>query len=169
VTESLDDFEIAVTPGRHGTCTSCRPQGSCRLGLGAVEVLADGSIAVPAICPADWQGGPGVAHGGWVSAAFDEALALAVLQHDPRIVTRQLTVHYLKPAPVSRPLVFAGLIGGREERTWRVAGQLTLGRSGPVLATADGTFVSRRDDHYRRHRDWLRAAAHRLTNVSMLR
>jgi hypothetical protein len=150
---TVDDFELHAGAT---TCTSCRAHGRCRLGVGDADPLPDGGVAVPAVCPADWQGGPEVAHGGWISAAFDEALSLVVLQHDARIVTQRLTVHYRRPVPVLRPLIFTGRIVGREGRSWLVAGRLMLGPEGPLLANGEGTFVSRRQDHYRRHQASLR-------------
>jgi acyl-coenzyme A thioesterase PaaI-like protein len=100
-----------------------------------------------------------VAHGGWIAAIFDDALALVVLRENPRVVTRDLTVRFRRPVPVSRPLLITARVVEREGRVWTVAAEMLLddpARS--VLATASADFVARPDKYYARHHRGLHDA-----------
>jgi acyl-coenzyme A thioesterase PaaI-like protein len=87
----------------------------------------------------DHQGPPGVVHGGIVSTALDEAMALLV--HDLQIaaLTRRLEVDLLGPAPIGSFLDVAAWIQDDDDRRLVLAAEL----SGPdgVLARARGVFV----------------------------
>ncbi len=89
------------------------------------------------------EGPPGIVHGGWLAALFDEVLA--VVQRDAEIggVTAQLTVRYRRPTPVGAELVFTGWIdddAAIPESRSVVAGA-TCAVDGEVVATADAVFV----------------------------
>ena len=50
------------------------------------------------------QGGPGIAHGGIVGAALDEACGLLAPWHRFPAVTARIAIRYRRPAPINRPL-----------------------------------------------------------------
>ena len=50
------------------------------------------------------QGGPGIAHGGIVAAALDEACGLLATWHRFPTVTARFSVRYRRPAAINRPL-----------------------------------------------------------------
>lgn len=136
-------------------CGACRRLGACRLGLGREELQPDGSVHTELVCGPENEGGPGVAHGGWTAAVFDEVLGHVHLLHGELAVTGQLSITYVKPVPVGRPL---------HARAWRVrqqghrryvAGELTLASTGAVLARGDAVMVLRDAGHFARHREWL--------------
>src|SRR4051812_1814595 len=52
-----------------------------RLGV-TQEPLSDGIVSSDLICPADHEGGPHVAHGGWTAAVMDELLGHIPLMHN---------------------------------------------------------------------------------------
>jgi acyl-coenzyme A thioesterase PaaI-like protein len=63
------------------------------------------------------QGGPGIAHGGLVSAALDEACGLLATWHRFPAVTGRIFVRYRRPVPINVPLeLAAGLEDGRGRR-----------------------------------------------------
>ncbi|WP_192713579.1 PaaI family thioesterase [Rhodococcus sp. OAS809] len=123
-----------------------------------VTYQADGSVDIEVSCDRQYRGGPTVAHGGWISAIFDDALAVAVLQADAKVVTGELSVRYVRPVPIERPLLITSRIAGHDGRKWFVEGSMALRTPGaPVLATAHAIFLSRSADHFVRHQQWLDA------------
>jgi acyl-coenzyme A thioesterase PaaI-like protein len=147
-----DDFTIEPSPSGRLLCGGCAPRDHCRLGVEIVEIRGDTTRFVVS-CPRSWQGGPEVAHGGWISAVFDDVLNVAVLRLESRLVTRSLAVEYLRPVPVERRLAVTARIDGRADRRWDVSAQLTL--AGTALATARAELRTRRPDHFARHETWL--------------
>lgn len=90
----------------HG-CFGCGPQHD--IGLRVRTFSADGQILSPILIPRRFEGPPGAAHGGIVAAYLDEVLAGAAVNHTGRLyVTGELTVRYLKGAPLERPLLGRG-------------------------------------------------------------
>lgn len=154
-----DDFAIVPVDGETPLCGGCSSQGRCRLGVLDVEFGASGIVTVGATCDPIYQGGPAVAHGGWIASIFDDVLAFAVLRDNPRVVTRDLTVQYRRPVPVSRPLLIAAQVVEREDRIWSVTARMWLGGDPrAVLATASAHFVARPAGYYERHENEMNSA-----------
>lgn len=110
------------------------------------------------------QGAPGLAHGGLLGTAFDEALgALNWLLLVPA-VTARLEVDFKRPVPVGSVLhIDARIVGqvGRKVYT-RAVGR--LGSDGPVALTASALFVQVPLQHFvdnGRPEDIARAASQR--------
>ena len=84
--------------------------------------------------------------------------------HGELAVTGQLSVSYVKPVPVGRPLHARAWTVRREGHRWYVAGEMTLAGTGVVLARGEAVMVLRDLGHFTRHREWLarqdRAAQH---------
>ena len=87
----------------------------------------------------DHQGPPGVAHGGIVATALDEAMAL--LLHDERhaAVTERLEIALEKPAPVGQFLELEARVVEREQR--RLLLRAEAKSDGERVARAMGVFV----------------------------
>ena len=83
----------------HDLCFGC---GSADLfGLHVeLERQPDGSVEGRFFVKQDHQGPPGVAHGGVLAAALDEAAALAVGEGPDAPITARLEVDFRSPAPV---------------------------------------------------------------------
>lgn len=110
------------------------------------------------------QGAPGLAHGGLLSTAFDEALgALNWLLLTPA-VTARLETDFRRPVPVGSVLhIDARIVGqvGRKVYT-RAVGR--LGEDGPVALTASALFLQVPLKHFvdnGRPQDVARAAEQR--------
>lgn len=88
--------------------------------------------------PEDYQGYPGVAHGGVIAAMLDEAAARAFLgPAAPRfMVTARLTIRYRRPVPVGVPLLLKGHAREDRGRVAVGAGELFDGQ-GNLLAEAE--------------------------------
>jgi acyl-coenzyme A thioesterase PaaI-like protein len=85
------------------------------------------------------QGGPGLAHGGIVAAALDEAMGILAQHVAFPAVTARMEVRFRSPVPTGVDLDI-------EARVIRVAGRQittasTISRAGESLAEGDGIFV----------------------------
>jgi acyl-coenzyme A thioesterase PaaI-like protein len=151
----------AIDPGSSpaltsfGLCGGCERLLRCRLGFEFERLLDDGSVETSVTCTAEHEGGPSVAHGGWTAAAFDELLGHVPKLHGILAVTGQLSVTYLKPVPIDRPLIGRSWVERREGSRWYVKGELTLAATGAVLSLGEAVMVKRDPLHFERHREWL--------------
>ena len=80
------------------------------------------------------QGGPGIAHGGLVSAALDEACGLLATWYRFPAVTGRIFVRYRRPVPINVPLALAAWL--EDGRGRRLDVRAELRRDGELLAEA---------------------------------
>lgn len=157
------DNSIQSTPGvgfqgypvtdQIALCRGCRVGNrSCRFGADDFVAVGPSEGLVSLTCPSDFQGGPEVAHGGWIAAVFDDVLGRFLTHRGLLAVTATLKVDYLMPVPVERPLVLSVRIEAEEGRRRVMSGALRLMGEDQDRATAQGTWVERRPDHFDRHR-----------------
>lgn len=149
------DFASGPAPGAIALCAACQRLGACRLGLGREGLRPDGIVETSLVCSADHEGGPGVAHGGWTAAMFDEVTGHVPLLSGQLAVTGTMRVTYLKPVPIERPLEARAWVARKEPRRWHVEGELTLASTGVLLGRAEAVMVLRDPGHFERHRQWL--------------
>ena len=150
------DFQLPPEPASPvALCGACRRLGACRLGLGREELQPDGSVHTDLVCGPENEGGPDVAHGGWTAGVFDELLGHVPLLNGELAVTGQLSVTYVKPVPVGRPLHARAWTVRRAGHRWYVAGEMTLASTGAVLARGEAVMVVRDIGHFARHQKWL--------------
>jgi acyl-coenzyme A thioesterase PaaI-like protein len=144
------------TDGGVALCGSCSKKGSCRLGL-TNEALDDSGVAhFRLTCPEDYEGGPGVAHGGWTAEVLDEVCGHVPLLYDQMSVTGTLTIKYLKPVPIRHGLEATAWIEKVEGKKLMIAGELRLTSSAATLATASGIWVARdKTSHFAAFERWL--------------
>ena len=88
------------------------------------------------------QGAPGLAHGGLLSLAFDEALGKLMWLIRSPAVTARLETDFLKPVPMGSTLYITADIAGQVNRKvyTRAEGHLD-GFDGPVAVRAAALFV----------------------------
>lgn len=111
------------------------------------------------------QGAPGLAHGGLLACAFDEALGACVgnLLRVPA-VTGSLETDFRRPVPVGSTLHIAARLDGVAGRKIYTSADGRLDAAdGPVAVRARGLFVTVGMEHFREHAgegavDKLRAA-----------
>lgn len=98
------------------------------------------------------QGAPGIAHGGLLAAAFDEALgALNWLLQRPA-VTARLETDFRRPVPVGEHLYIDGRITGVEGRKVYTQAVGRLGApDGPEVLTAAALFVQVGLEHFQQN------------------
>ncbi|MUL49438.1 PaaI family thioesterase [Mycobacterium sp. CBMA293] len=150
------DFQsLPKSDGDVPLCGACRPTGLCRLGVRQEELTPEKILVSDIVCPADHEGGPNVAHGGWTAGVLDEILGHVPLHHDQLSVTATLTVNFRKPVPVGRPLRARAWVDKIDGQKWYISGELVLSATDSVLATATGIWVARDAAHFSRHQKWL--------------
>ncbi|MGO3327009.1 PaaI family thioesterase [Gordonia sp. (in: high G+C Gram-positive bacteria)] len=143
--EPLTRHPKAAAAGRridlhHSTCFGCGDDVPVGLHL---KVIAGEGLTVDAQMPVlDWmQGGPGVIHGGVLSAAFDEVMGTSPLLVGKPVVTAHLEIDYAKPIPLGSTLEFHARILGRERRKIYIEAFAHLGDPEKPVARAHSVFV----------------------------
>src|SRR2546421_13056405 len=92
------------------------------------------------------QGGPGLAHGGLVSALLDEACGLLATWYRFPCVTGRMFVRYRRPVPINRELTVRAAVEESKGRRIHVRGEL-LDES-EILAEARLAFVHVPLEHF---------------------
>ena len=92
------------------------------------------------------QGGPGIAHGGIVGAALDEACGLLATWHRFPTVTARIAIRFRRPAPINRALRISSRVTGERGRRIEISAALRDGDE--LLAAADGVFLHVPLDHF---------------------
>jgi acyl-coenzyme A thioesterase PaaI-like protein len=93
------------------------------------------------------QGYPGRQHGGITAAILDEVMGRAISLKQPEVwgVTVELSLRYLKPAPVATRLIAVGRVTRDSRRLFETVGELYL-PGGILAATATGRYIKMRFD-----------------------
>ena len=137
-------------------CWSCRRTQVCRLGVTTERLGDDGRVYFEAMCPPFYEGGPGVAAGGWTAEVMDETIGRVPMAYKQTTVTGTLNVRYVKPVPIEHPLQATAWVDRIEGRKWFVSGELVLASSSAVLATASAIMIAReKDSHFREFQNWM--------------
>lgn len=126
----------------------------------------------------DHQGAPGLAHGGLLTAAFDEALgSLAWLLRKP-MVTVRLETEFRRPVPVGTTLSIAARVDRAVGRKIYTSAEGRVGGpDGQLVVRAAAVFVTVGMEHFLTHgrsmdveaalkRDDVRAVARRAFDVN---
>ena len=92
------------------------------------------------------QGGPGIVHGGLVSAALDEACGLLATWYRFPSVTARIFVRYRRPVPINRELELASWVTRSSGRRVHVDAHLSDGDE--RLAEARGAFLHVPLEHF---------------------
>jgi acyl-coenzyme A thioesterase PaaI-like protein len=98
------------------------------------------------------QGAPGLAHGGLLTTAFDEAMsALNWLIYRPA-VTGRLEIDFRRPVPVASQLfVTARVVGVYRRKTFAFAEGRLGGPEGQLAVRAAAVFISVPLEHFEQH------------------
>jgi len=120
-------------------CFGCGPAHP--RGLRVRVFKTDDGVVSPVVVSRDHEGPPGAAHGGIVAAYLDEILGGAVVRATGKVsVTGELTVRYVRPAPIETPLLGRGRLVADLGRYVDVEGSLEEFGAARVVATARGRF-----------------------------
>lgn len=97
--------------------------------------------------PPEYNGYPGVAHGGVVAAILDEVVGRISMIGDPNhfMMTAKMEVKYRLPVPVNTPLVIVGKKVKQRGRIAQAVGEVRL-PDGTVAVEAELTLVDLPDE-----------------------
>jgi acyl-coenzyme A thioesterase PaaI-like protein len=89
-----------------------------------------------------YQGYPGIVHGGIVAAMLDEVTSRTIMRGDPPrfVVTAKLSLRYRKPVPVETPLKMTGRVIEDRGKVIMVSGVM-VGPDGELLAEAEAVLM----------------------------
>ncbi|HUO24838.1 MAG TPA: PaaI family thioesterase [Candidatus Aquilonibacter sp.] len=88
-----------------------------------------------------YTGPPGHCHGGIIASILDDAMGKVNKLHHVVALTREMTVEYLKPVPLFKPLRVEGREIKKRGRTHVNAAEI-LNENGEVLARSKGIFIA---------------------------
>ncbi|MFI6871529.1 PaaI family thioesterase [Nocardia sp. NPDC050406] len=134
-------------PAHQDNCFGCGPGNGSGLGIAFTR---DGDEVVGELTlDQRHEGAPGLAHGGAVSAALDEAAGSALIPHGLVAVTAQLNVAFARPVPLGRSLTVRARLARREGRKLYIEARLEL--DGHLAASAEVLFIVVTADHFFAH------------------
>jgi acyl-coenzyme A thioesterase PaaI-like protein len=110
------------------------------------EAEGAGSYEAQVIFGSHHQGGPGLAHGGIVGAALDEACGLLATWYRFPTVTARIAIRFRRPAPINRALRISSRVTTERGRRIEISAALRDGEE--LLAEADGVFLHVSLDHF---------------------
>jgi len=122
-------------------CFLCGRQNPVGLKLDFYEDTEARQVQVKFSVPDEYQGYPGVVHGGIVAAILDETSGRAVMLNssdDNLMATLHLTIRYRRPTPTETPLTAVGWVERMSGMGARVAGEIRL-PDGTVTAECEAT------------------------------
>jgi uncharacterized protein (TIGR00369 family) len=109
-------------------------------GLRAVIFARTGTAWTELTLGPDFVGWSDKAHGGILAALLDELMGWALFEHDCWGVTAEMTVRYLRPVDVTRPLRIEGEVVEAGRRLFRTRGRIL--DDGELMATAEARYVA---------------------------
>jgi len=125
-------------------CFLCGRENPVGLKLDFYEDRDTGRVQAEFTVPPEYQGYPGVVHGGIVAAILDEISGRAVMlggKDEKLMATLKLTIRYRQPTPTSTPLTALGWVERAGEARARVAGEIRLA-DGSVTAECESLLAA---------------------------
>lgn len=135
-------------------CFGCGDEVEDGLHL-CTEAGQDATIVAQFTVTESHQGAPGLAHGGLLACAFDEALG-SVAGNLLRLpaVTGRLETDFRRPVPVGSTLFITATLDGMDGRKIYVSADGRLdAEDGPVAVRARALFVRVEFEHFTKHGD----------------
>jgi len=93
----------------------------------------------------EYQGYPGVLHGGIIAALLDEAAGRVASRLDLWTTTAKLEIRYRKPLPIGKPLTVIGEMVRLRSRALEAHGEIRL-EDGTVAVEASGLYIKLPDE-----------------------
>jgi acyl-coenzyme A thioesterase PaaI-like protein len=125
-------------------CVPCRLAGRCRLGIINFRLTKPNNFRCEIQCPTSFEGGPGFAHGGWITTAFDEVMCWTCQTADKvtPAITGRIEVDFYKPVPLETDLYVISRVYRRKRRRVYAAAAMHLADAeNTLLARAKGVFI----------------------------
>lgn len=111
------------------------------------HVTAPGVVSAECCLGEEYQGYPGVVHGGIVAAMLDETAGRSHMGIAPPrfMYTAMLEIRYRKNVPVGQPLRLVGTAGGSKRRSATAASAI-YNQQGELLAEAQALLIDVPDE-----------------------
>ena len=125
------------------TCFLCGRQNDVSLKMTWYNDHETQRVKTIVTVPEQFNGYPGVVHGGVVAALLDETAGRALLlggDDESLFVTLKLEVKYRRPTPTAEPLTVVGWVVRQSGDRAKVAGEIRLA-DGTVCAEAEALVV----------------------------
>lgn len=103
-----------IPPYHMPWCFGCGPENDQGLGLSA-RIEGDKIVADLRFAPR-FQGGPGLVHGGAISAFFDDLMGFVPVAHHAPAVTGRIEIDFRKPIPLGMTLRGEAWLAARDGR-----------------------------------------------------
>ena len=129
-------------PGLVHHCFGCSPENRNGLHLRFKETQDSGGVASEFRVPRRFEGPPGHVHGGIIATILDEAMGKVNRRKGIVVLTRHMSIDYLRPVPLATRLRAVGWSIKEEGRKHFHAGEIRA-MDGTVLARAEGAFYRR--------------------------
>lgn len=135
-------------PSHYEMCFGCGPKHPTGL---HIEMIQTGELRVKGsfVVNEHHQGAPGLAHGGVIAAAVDEAMGFLLWLIAHPAVTAHLEVNYRKPVPIGRRLDLEALVERVEGR--KIHATMTGWVEGEVSVEASALFLKVGVEHFVPH------------------
>ncbi len=128
-------------PGLVHHCFGCSPENRNGLHLRFKETQDSGGVASEFRVPRRFEGPPGHVHGGIIATILDEAMGKVNRRKGIVVLTRHMSIDYLRPVPLATRLRAVGWSIKEEGRKHFHAGEIRA-MDGTVLARAEGVFIA---------------------------
>jgi uncharacterized protein (TIGR00369 family) len=146
VLRGLPEIAVSGDDTPFHQCFGCGPRHD--IGLRVRCFGTDGGVLSPIVVPKRYAGPVGAAHGGIVAAYLDEVLAAAAVHHTGRLhVTGELSVRYVRPTPIERPILGRGRATRAAPKYLEVEGTLEDFATKEIVAKATARFFPIEQDH----------------------
>jgi len=122
-------------------CFGCGPDNPEGLRLNFVLDEANQSFVCRFKLSSRYVGPPGHAHGGIIATVLDEAMGKANKLRHVIALTKEMTVEYLRPVPLGKPLIAEGKNKSVRGRAHVNVAEIRNAK-GEVLARSRGTFIA---------------------------
>jgi acyl-coenzyme A thioesterase PaaI-like protein len=133
-----------VIPPHQPNCMGCGPQNP--VGLGVTPWMEGDAVTGRVRFARRHEGAPGIAHGGAVAAALDDALGRLPMALGRPAVTARLEVDFHAPALLERELSIAGRVEAEDPRTIHATARLVDGDT--IVATARAALARVTLEHF---------------------
>lgn len=122
----------------HTRCVACGAENDRGLHLD-FQQASDGSVSGSFNCASDYEGYPGIVHGGIVSLLLDSAMTHCLFARDEIALTAELTVRMQKPVLVGHDAVVHAHVDRSRGRFHLLSAEVV--QDGEIRATAHAKFM----------------------------
>jgi acyl-coenzyme A thioesterase PaaI-like protein len=136
---AANEILAAVRDVTHSHCRMCGSENEHGLQLKFFMNEA-GDVEAEFACAPDWQGYPGILHGGVVAAMIDSAMSNCLFVRQINAVTAEFTIRYHEPVKVHCPATVRARIDKSLSRLHLLSGEVL--QNGKVVAHASAKFMN---------------------------